>query len=114
VIENDKFIQYKNEDSSQPTQKISISHNKVSLESLAVEGKDPKTKWTDTAASFRLRIKLEDKVQKKNREVFVYNNNLHELKALLVKLKFATISGLRNELAITMIKLSLLYNIQQF
>ena len=48
------------------------------------------------------------------REVFVYNNDLHELKALLVKLKFASIAGLRNELALTMVKLSLLYNMFQF
>lgn len=114
MIENEKFIQYKNEESSQPTQKISITSNKAFIESLGAEGKDPKTKWTDTASIFRIRIILDDKVQKKIREVFVYSNNLHDLKALKAKLKVASISGLRNELAITMIKLSLLYNIQQF
>lgn len=114
VIDNDKFIQYKNEDSSQPTQKINIASSKVKLESLASDGKDSKAKWTDTSAIFRVRITLEDKIKKKKRDVFVYSNDLHELKALLVKVKYAASAGLRNELGINMLKLSLIYNMLQF
>lgn len=77
---------------------------------MAAVGKDPKTKWTDTTASFRVCITLEDKKLKKKRVVFVYSNDLHELKALLVKFKFASSAGLRNELAISMVKLSIVYN----
>jgi hypothetical protein len=44
----------------------------------------------------------------------VYSNDLHELKALLVKLKYASSAGLRNELAISMVKLSIVYNMLQF
>ena len=59
-------------------------------------------------------ITLVNKIKKNKRDVFVYSNDLNELKALLVKIKYAGSAGLRNELGISMLKLSLVYNMLQF